>query len=239
MCGRFTLTTDTDVLAEVFDLTDAATGDAVPRRFNIAPTDPVAVIRADPTGLRSLSRMRWGLVPRWADSIKIGARMINARAETVHKVGAFKHAYRRRRCLVAADGWYEWRKMPDGKQPFRFVRPDRRPFGMAGLWEEWADAGGEILESCTVITVAPNPVAAEVHDRMPLILPADAYQLWLDPEMKDTDRLTPLLKASPAEQLVYYPVDRRVNSVRNDDETCVEEIELVDAPKPPEQGSLF
>ena len=228
MCGRYTLTTDPEELASVFDLVE--TPELKPR-WNIPPTDPVLAIRHSPDGRRRATPMRWGLVPPFAEGPKAGPPLINARSETVHRLRPFRDAFRRRRCLVPADSWFEWRAAQDGKQPYRFVFGDGRPFGMAGLWERWTGAAGDVLESCTVLTVAPNAVASEVHDRMPLILSPSAWAAWFDPDLQDVEPLRAMLVTSPVDDLRYYPVDRRVNSVRNDDAACVTRV--------PVQASLF
>ena len=230
MCGRFTLQTTKEKLTEVFDLIDAPELDA---RYNLAPTDPVFVIRADDDDRRAGSLMRWGLVPRWAKDLKIGARMINARSETVHTLGAFKHSLQRRRCLVAADGWYEWLKVANGKQPYRFVMNGGEPMGLAGIWDEWTTPTGELLESVSVLTVAPNLIAAKVHDRMPLVLGPALWTAWLAKNLRDEEPIRAMLTTPPADGLSFYPVDRRVGNVRNDDEGLIARVSV------PEQTTLF
>lgn len=214
MCGRMTLAaTEPLLLAEVFAL--AAPPDPPPApRYNLAPTQVVHVVTGD--GPRRLEGMRWGLVPSWAEDLKIGPRLINARADTVATKPAFRAAYRRRRCLVAADGWYEWRRTADGAVPFHFRRDDGRPFALAGLWESWRAPDGAEVRSACVITTEPNAVAAEIHDRMPVVLPVPAYELWLAPgEISKEDAAT-LLRACPADFVVPRRASRRVGNVRND-----------------------
>lgn len=230
MCGRFTLNTTDDALIDVFDLAEVPE-ELVASRFNIAPTDPVPIVRASADGSRALTAARWGLLPGFAPDVASKSKrpLINARAETVATRGIFKHAFRRRRCLVPSDGWYEWKKAPDGRQPFRFVRHDRRPFGMAGLWEQLTTQDGEVIESCTVITVAPNTLAGQYHNRMPLVLDPAHFALWLDPAVTDPTRLERLL-ATPNEHWLYvYPVSRRVNSVRNQGPDLIDAVALQDS----------
>jgi putative SOS response-associated peptidase YedK len=186
-------------------------------RFNVAPTQEVGVVR-QPAGQREFVWMHWGLVPRWAKDPKIGSQMINARAETAADKPAFRDAFKRRRCLVVADGFYEWQKTGGKtKQPYYIHMKDGRPFGFAGLWERWGE-----LESCTILTTSPNDLCAPVHDRMPVILgPAD-YDRWLDPEVSDPAALAPLLDCYPADEMVAEPVSTHVNRVANNDEKCIE-----------------
>ncbi len=220
MCGRFTLTVSGRVLAELFDV------EAVPEldpRYNIAPSQPVLAARADAAGEREVARLRWGLIPSWAHDPSIGNRMINARAEGVASKPSFRSAVRRRRCLIAADGFFEWRKVAGGKQPYLIRFADGRPFAFAGLWERWAK-GPEPVDSCTIITTRPNPVVAELHDRMPVILARADYAEWLAPEPLATGRLDELLVPCSADDMVSFPVSRRVNSPGHDDPRCVEPL---------------
>lgn len=221
MCGRYTLRAKPEVIAEAFDLPEVP---GLPPRYNIAPTQPVPAIRFDPgRHRRAPDLFRWGLVPSWADDPAIGNRMINARAETVADKPAFRHPFREKRCLVLADGFYEWRREGKHKRPYFIRMRDDRPFAFAGLWESW-DGGDGPIESCTHLTTAPNEVVAPIHDRMPLILPKSAYDLWLDPEVKDPSRLRPLLVPYPAEAMEAYPVGTLVNSPANDVAKCVERV---------------
>ena len=177
MCGRFTLTAPTDQIQELFHV------EALPdleAHYNIAPTDPVLTMRLDDESERQAEMMRWGLVPVWADDKKMGARLINARSETVHEKPAFRDAFKSRRCLVAADGFLEWKKMQGRKQPFLFKLQDERPFGFAGLWERWRDEEGEWLITCTILTTDANELVEPTHDRMPVILHPEDHELWLD-----------------------------------------------------------
>ncbi len=221
MCGRYTLTAPGDAIVDAFEL--AATPQ-LPARYNIAPTQEVAAVRLPRGGgERELVNLRWGLVPSWASDPSMGNRMINARAETVAEKPAFRSAFRRQRCLVLSDGYYEWKKLPDGsKQPYYIRLKGGRPFAFAGLWERWAKEG-EPLETCTLLTTAPNELSAAIHDRMPVILPAAAQALWLDPKAS-REQLEPLLTAYPAEEMEAWPVSRFVNSPANDGPRCIEPV---------------
>lgn len=219
MCGRFTLTIDPSLLREAFPGFEVP-GDLAPR-YNIAPTQPVAVIPND--GQQKIQMFRWGLIPHWAKDPKIGNRIINARAETVAEKPSFRNAYRRRRCLVLADGFYEWRKEPGQKRktPMYIRLQSGRPFGFAGLWETWQPDGGEALRSCTIITTTPSELVAPIHNRMPVVLAPEAYELWLDPAEQAPDRLDPWLGPYPASEMTAYPVSTLVNNPRNDSAACI------------------
>jgi len=230
MCGRFTLRTPTNLLVQQFLLDSAP---ALPPRYNIAPTQQIAAVRKtsdDPQ--RHLVLLHWGLIPSWADDAKIGSRMINARGETVAEKPAFRAAFKRRRCLVPADGYYEWKKPAGGKgksnsggkkQPYYITMADDRPFAFAGLWEYWEGASAEgPIESCTIITTDANQRTAEIHDRMPVILHEDDYELWLDPELQEKKPLLPLLKPYASDEMQATPVSTHVNNPRNDDPRCIE-----------------
>jgi putative SOS response-associated peptidase YedK len=216
MCGRYTLSTPAGRLAEEFRLDDA--GD-IPPSYNIAPTQQVATILEEEGG-RHLEMLRWGLVHSWADDPEIGARMINARSETAAEKPSFRSAFRRRRCLIVADGFYEWKREDGGKQPYYFRMQEGRPFAFAGLWESW-EKGDGALRTCAILTTRANPVLDGIHDRMPVILPSGAYDLWLDPDA-DREQISDLLIPYPGEDLETYPVSRYVNSPRNNDEHCIE-----------------
>jgi putative SOS response-associated peptidase YedK len=222
MCGRFALIAPDQDLAVQFDLPTVPT---LAPRYNIAPTQPVAVVRSTAgAAARELAVLHWGLVPFWAEDPKIGARMINARAETAAEKPAFRAAFRRRRCLVPADGFYEWQKLNGGKQPFFIRLQDGRPFAFAGLWEHWQGPEDAVLESCTLLTTGPNELMQALHNRMPVILPPQDYALWLDPQVGQVERLQPLLRPYPAAEMIAYPVSRRVNSPENDDRLCIEPL---------------
>jgi putative SOS response-associated peptidase YedK len=222
MCGRFTLRCPSKLLADAFGLSHEPSLEA---RYNVAPTQPVAVIRVlrthPATKERELVPMRWGLIPAWADDPSIGNRMINARAESVSSKPAFRGAFKYRRCLVPADGFYEWKKEGKRKQPVYIRRKDEQPFAFAGLWEEW-EREGEVIESCTIITTEANELVSEFHDRMPVILDPADYDVWLDPEVQDPEVLEPLLRPYPSGEMEVYLVSRLVNDPRHEDPKCVE-----------------
>lgn len=223
MCGRYSLSQSGETIASAFDLADVPT---VSPHYNIAPTQPVPVIRVLEGAEREFTYLNWGLVPSWAKDPNIGARLINARAETVTEKPSFRAAFKRRRCLLVADGFYEWHRSPDGKQPYYFHLDDHQPFGFAGLWEHWQDEAGNELESCTILTTSANDRLRPVHDRMPVILNHQDYDLWLDPEMQQPDRLQPLLRPYLADAMHSYPVSSKVNSSRNDTAACIQPLEM-------------
>ena len=218
MCGRFTLYHRIDDIAERFGV-EVVAEDRAPS-YNIAPTQQVLAVSGD--GERTLGAYRWGLVPFWAKDPTIGNRMINARAETVAEKPAYKHAFRRRRCLVPADGFYEWKNEGGRRTPMHIRFRDARLFAFAGLWEEWASPDGEPLRTCTLITVDPNPLVAPIHDRMPAILRPDEEEVWLDPGSTSPAELLALLRPHPEEEMEAYAVSRAVNSPSHDDPGCIE-----------------
>lgn len=218
MCGRYTLASNTQKLAEAFARFEVPAD--LPPRYNVAPSQPVAVVANN--GQHKVEFFQWGLIPSWAKDSKIGNQMINARAETLAEKASFKNAYKRRRCLILADGFYEWKKEDDKTKIPMYIRlVSGDPFAFAGLWESWQTAEDFIL-SCTIITTAPNELMAQVHNRMPLILPPDAYERWLDPAERKPDELNDLLKPYPAELMTAYPVSRLVNSPKNDSPALIE-----------------
>jgi putative SOS response-associated peptidase YedK len=218
MCGRFTLRTPTREIAEALGL--SAIPD-LPARYNIAPTQSVAAVRLDASRRRQLVWLQWGLVPSWADDPAMGNRMINARGESVAAKPAFRQAFQRRRCLVVADGFFEWQQGPRGKQPYYIRLQDDRPFGLAGLWERW-QRGEQALESCTIITTEPNALMQPIHDRMPVILAPEDYSRWLDPAVPANQELQALLRPYPADRMEAYPVSSLVNNPRHDVAACVQ-----------------
>jgi putative SOS response-associated peptidase YedK len=217
VCGRFTLTTNLGAIAARFGVARFLGESAA--RYNIAPTQPVIVVNDD--GTRHLTQMQWGLIPSWAKDPAIGNRMINARAETVATKPAFRVALRKRRCLIPADGFYEWQQVGRRKQPVYITLKAREPFSFAGLWESWTSPDGEEVRTCTIITTEANDLLKPIHDRMPVILTREAERVWLDPSMQEPERLLPLLKSYPAEDMEYYAVSRLVNSPHNDAPDCV------------------
>jgi putative SOS response-associated peptidase YedK len=221
MCGRFTQATEGEIIARVFDLSEVP---ELAPRYNIAPTQDVAAVRTAGDGGRELVKLHWGLIPSWAKERAMGARMINARAETLVEKPAFRSAFRARRCLIVADGFYEWQKLATRKQPHFIGFNDGRPFAFAGLWERWRGAGSEAVESCTIVTTEANELLAPIHDRMPVILDPPDFSAWIDPAENDTQRLAGLLKPYPAGPLHAYPVGLLVNNPANDSPACVQRL---------------
>lgn len=219
MCGRFTLTQSGDIIARHFDL--AAVPD-LESRYNIAPTQPVAIVRTTPEDpQRQFTYVLWGLIPSWSKDPQIGARLINARAETVTEKPSFRAAFKRRRCLIPADGFYEWQRSPDGKQPYYFQLEDQAPFAFAGLWEHWEAGTGEVIESCTILTTEATDWLRPIHDRMPVILNTQDYNLWLDPEVQGGNELQALLYPDDSLAIQHYAVSSRVNNPRHDQPDCL------------------
>jgi putative SOS response-associated peptidase YedK len=226
MCGRFTLAASPTELAALFDL-DGASLPALAPRYNIAPTQSIAAVRAAPAdGRRELVLLRWGFIPAWAKDPSGGAPLINARSETAADKPTFRAAFRRRRCLVPADGFFEWHTENGKKQPYYFTLADGAPFAIAGLWERWQAPTGDVVESCTLLTTEANDLVRPLHDRMPVILAPADYPLWLDPEVNDPGPPASLLVPFQASAMAGRPVSPRVNAVRNDDPGCVEPIDL-------------
>lgn len=220
MCGRFTLTTTPEELSEHFGLSETP---LLAPRFNIAPTQLIATVSDDREHTRRiLVPRRWGLIPAWAKDPKIGNRMINARVETLAEKPAFRDALRERRCLIPADGFYEWAARPGGaKLPHHIALPRRRCFAIAGLWERWYDPSGARVESCTLLTTEARPELRALHDRMPVILAEADYAAWLAPAALDAATLRRIALGAPAEALAWHPVGQEVNDPRFDDPTCL------------------
>ncbi|OWY63527.1 hypothetical protein B7486_52620 [cyanobacterium TDX16] len=219
MCGRFVSATTPDEIAKYFDATPEPEALLEPS-YNVAPTKDVYVVVED-GAVRKLDAFHWGLVPFWAKSPAAGNKMINARAETLAEKSAYKRAFAKRRCIIPADGFYEWAKVEGQKkkQPMYIARTDGEPLAFAGLWEVWRgpeNDGSDHLRSCTIITGAANDKMAEIHDRMPVLLPPDAWGTWLDPEVHDLDLLGRLLVPAPSSLITMHPVSTEVNNVRND-----------------------
>ncbi len=266
MCGRFTLRTPAGQLVQQFEL--ASVPDLAPR-YNIAPTQDVAAVRAAETGQssrhtpcavvgqafqparqtgmsapqnttpcavaadgtrsvpatgRELVMLRWGLIPPWADDPRVGSRSINARSETADSKPMFREPFRHRRCLIVADGFYEWQSVGHVKQPYYIHAADDRPFAFAGLWERWR-RGQQMIESCTILTTDVNERLAPLHDRMPVILQPLDYELWLDPAVEEVERLKPLLVPCSDEMLALHPVSTDVNRPANDSPACIQPVE--------------
>ncbi len=227
MCGRFTLASDTKKLVETFAGFELPPEKMGPR-YNIAPSQPVAVVANN--GQNKIEFFKWGLIPFWAKDPQIGNRMINARAETLANKPSFKNAYRRRRCLVLADGFYEWRKEPDSrsKTPMYIQLASGEPFAFAGLWESWySKQKDKTILSCTIITTTPNKLLAQIHNRMPVILPPETYGLWLAAVECSPDELNGLLLPYPAVEMIAYQVLTVVNSPRNDSPECVAPVQIL------------
>ena len=225
MCGRLRLSRRKQVIEEYFDTTDWQ--DDWSPRYNIAPTQLVPVVRQNPKEpVRQLSQMKWGLVPSWAKDASGVAGMINARSETAATKPAFRDSLKFRRCLILADGFYEWSRIGKGKQPYCFEVNDGELFAFAGLWDRWKNPDGNWIRTCSILTTTPNSVTAAVHDRMPVILDQDSYDLWLDSGMTDANVVSELLKPFDARLMRSFPVSTRINSVANDDEACSAPVEL-------------
>ena len=218
MCGRYTQTHSGSDLAAAFQLT---TEPAPPPRYNIAPSQPVCAVIAG----REYRIFQWGLVPSWAKDYKIGYRLINARSETAAEKPSFRAAFKRRRCLIPADGFYEWQRTANNrkKQPFYIHLRDRPVFALAGLWEQWKSGDGSYLETCTILTTAPNELMEPIHNRMPVIVPVADYDRWLTAA---PDQVQPLMKPYNADEMEAYPVSTLVNSPQNDGPDCTVPLEL-------------
>lgn len=223
MCGRYTLSSPGDEVALLFDLPEVP---QLPLRYNLAPTQESAVVRVVAPGEpRRLDFLRWGLIPYWAKEAAIGNRMINARSEGVAEKPAFKHSFRKKRCLIPADGFYEWKKEGKVKQPFLIHRIDRKPFAFAGLWSVWRDPEKGIpVETFTILTTSPNDLMRPLHDRMPVIIPPESFELWLDPKVEDPEKLQPLLAPLVPDGFEAFPVSRAVNSPAHDAADCIEPL---------------
>lgn len=223
MCGRFTLRSGPEQIAEAFDLDPASLPELTPR-YNIAPTDPVALVRrAGGTGPREMVTARWGLVPHWVDDPSDWPTLINARSETAAEKPSFRDAFRNRRCLIPADGFYEWVKVDGRKQPYYVRREDDRPFAFAGLWDRWEGEEGRSFESCTLLTTDANETVAPLHDRMPVLLSREGGERWTDPAAYPDD-FSDLLAPWSGGGLVAHPVDRRMNSPSHDAPDCIEPL---------------
>ena len=217
MCGRFTQKAPWENVSSHFDVKNTPSKTMFEPRYNIAPSQTISAIR-ELENSREAAPLKWGLVPSWAKEADIGNRMINARAETLTEKPSFREAFRSRRCIIPATGFYEWQKVEKGaKQPHYFYLKETEVFGFAGLWEEWLDKStGELLETCTIITTEANEVLKPVHERMPVILKVENYDEWLDPKVKDTDKLQNLLVPYAAKEMDEHPVSRSVNIVSSD-----------------------
>jgi putative SOS response-associated peptidase YedK len=228
MCGRYRLSKRKQVIEEHFDTADWQ--DDWDPRFNIAPTQPVPVIRQHPKeSTRQISIMGWGLVPHWAKDASGAASAINARSETAAEKPAFRDPLKFRRCLIPADGFYEWKRTGTSKQPYCFEVRAGELFAFAGIWDGWKNTEGQWIRTCSILTTTPNAVTSPVHDRMPVILDPGSYNLWLDPGMQNVAAFSELLKPYDARLMRCYPVGSRVNHAGNDDEECSRPVENAEA----------
>jgi putative SOS response-associated peptidase YedK len=221
MCGRYLLISPVEAMRKFFDVGGLLN---LPPRYNIAPTQDAPVVRLDQQGRRELILMRWGLVPMWAKDLSMGARAINARAESIAQKPAFRDAFERRRCLVPTDGFFEWEKKGKLRQPWRIGRAEDGLMALAGVWERWRPPDGGVVRSYAVVTTDANELVAPLHDRMPVVIAPERFAEWLDPQTPQ-EKLKQLLRPYPAELMKAYPISRRLNDVRNDDAACIEPFE--------------
>lgn len=229
MCGRFTSLLTPELLAVIREVFGVTTPDFVEPHYNIAPTQQVLVVRRDGDHNR-LDHMKWGLIPFWAKDQKIGNSLINARCESVHEKPAFRQSIKSRRCIIPASGFYEWEKIGDAKQPNYIRMADGGIMAFAGIWDQWkVPEDGTFLESFSILTTDANELVAPLHDRMPVILRAENYGLWLDKDMHDPERLKPLYLPCPVDQLSAYRVSPQVNSSRFQGQECVEKVDSTTA----------
>jgi len=233
MCGRYRLSRRKQLVEEYFDC--GPWDEEWSPRYNIAPAQPIPVIRQNPKKpVREPALMKWGLIPHWAKTPSIATNTINAKSETAATKPAFRDPLKLRRCLIPADGFYEWRKTGTAKQPYCFEVNEGEVFAFAGIWDRWRDPNGNTVETCSILTTTPNAVTSAIHDRMPVILDPDSYDLWLDPGMQNVAAASELLKPYDARLMRCYPVSSRVNHVANDDEECSRPVVLAET-----QNRLF
>jgi putative SOS response-associated peptidase YedK len=233
VCGRFVSASPPDEIARYFDVDETALPSLEPS-YNVAPTNDVYAVAVD-GGIKRVEAMHWGLVPSWAKDPKIGSKMINARSEGIESKNAFRAAFKRRRCIIPADGFYEWQKVEGSKkkQPYFIHRPDGEPLAFAGLWEVWRgpdrdkDSDEPPLRSCTIITTSANATMEPIHDRMPVILPPSAWEEWLDPTNDDIETLGKLLVPAPPELITTHPISTEVNSVRNKGKQLIDRVDPI------------
>lgn len=222
MCGRFTLIQTAEALYKTFDVEKLP--DLEPQ-YNIAPTQMVGVVLYNQESeQREFQKLRWGLIPSWSKDLGIGVKLINARAETVAEKPAFRSAFKHRRCLVVADGFYEWQLQENQKQPYYFRLQQGKPFGFAGLWEQWRSPEGEEITSCTILTTEANELVQPIHQRMPVILQQQDYDVWLNPEVQTREPLQQLLRPYPSEAMTAYPVSKVVNSPKQNIPDCIKAL---------------
>jgi putative SOS response-associated peptidase YedK len=234
VCNRYRLSRPKQDVADHFDAPEEELQDGP--RYNIAPTQPVVTVReVEGKKSRHFTMMRWGLIPSWAKDMSIGNRTLNARSESVQTTASFRESLLKRRCLIPADGFYEWRKMGSVKQPYCFEVGNGEVFALAGLWDRWTPPNGEAVESCTILTTAPNSVVADLHDRMPVIVPPENYDRWLDPDVTKFGAIRDILKPYDASLMRRYPVSTKLNNSKNDDAESAKRITL----ETPNQEPLF
>lgn len=223
MCGRFVRYTTPMDLAALYEIQDAPTAEA---SYNIVPTESIVTIRLTPEiNKKEFALLKWGLVPSWAKDIKIGNKMINARAETVAEKPSFRVALRKRRCLIIADGFYEWQRSVKPSRPHYFKMKDSIPFAIAGIWEQWEDPDKKVIETCALLTTQANELMQPVHDRMPVILDPANYDLWLDRSMQEVEKLAHLYSPFSTERMETYEVSTIVNAPKNNDPLCIKPLE--------------
>ncbi|WP_303984222.1 SOS response-associated peptidase [Niallia circulans] len=223
MCGRFTLFTDFETIIDRFNIDSAIEESLYNPNFNVAPSQSVLSVINDGEKNR-LGYLRWGLIPPWSKDMKIGYKMINARSETISEKPSFRNSYKKKRCLILADSFFEWKRTEERKIPMRIKLKDNQPFGMAGLWESWKSPEGETIYSCSVITTQPNQLMTEIHDRMPVILKPEDEQFWLDPTNTDINSLNKLLVPFDFEQMEAFEVSNEVNSPKNNSPSLIQRI---------------
>jgi len=222
MCGRFTLTVPEEEWVQYFQI--QAVRLKFEPRYNIAPMQDIPAIISDDSGVRRAGMLRWGLVPPWSSDEKVGSKMINARAETIHEKRSFREPLLKRRCLIPADGFYEWKRNGREKQPHRIVLNSRPLFAMAGIYESWTSSDGRTIHTCSIITTEPNELMSDIHDRMPVILPREAEAVWLDRSLQSIQDLLAVLRPYPASDMRAYPVHPMVGHVTQDSPGCIEEF---------------
>ena len=225
MCGRTRLSSDVSEIKRVFAVPPERPTPNCPPNWNVAPTNTVPVVRYDEkTRERSLDMLRWGLIPYWAKDIKVGFSNFNAKAEGIDRKPAFRQAFDRRRCLVPADSFYEWKKTASGKQPYALALADRGIMALAGVWENWHSPSGEWVRSFAIVTTDANELCREIHNRMPVIIKPEDWPLWLGEQPADVPELKALLAPYPSDQMVFWPVSRRVGNVKNNDLSLIEAV---------------
>ena len=224
MCGRFVQNSPLQIIQQIFN-TGKVLFEVIPN-YNVAPTQKIlAIINRD--NENKLEKLHWGLVPFWANDISMGSRMINARAETVSQKPSFRNAFRKRRCLIPANGFYEWKGEKGHKQPYYITVPSDKPFAFAGLWETWTDKENDeesVYKSCTIITTTASESLSSIHHRMPAVLDPEFHEKWLNEKIQDPKNLEIILRDGLIHDMIYYPVSKLVNSVKNNDPNCIEPI---------------